>query len=261
MPVAIARVLILSLFISELFCEKRELPNKQGIDMRKILVVLALTLIASAASAADMPARAPVYKAAPAPAISWTGGYVGIQGGGAWYHGDIDSTAGGPLAPGPSVKDSGGTFGATIGYNWQNGLWVVGVEGDWSWTDLRASNLGAANCSPNACQIKTDWFATARARIGYTLTPNTLLYATGGAAFTHVKDSMPGLGLSISDTKAGWTAGGGVEAMLTQNWTVKAEYLYIDIANGPDLFTGVLTTERPRNQDLQVVRAGLNYKF
>ncbi len=227
---------------------------------RFALAAILFGSIFGSAFAADMPARAPVYKAAPAIPLSWTGGYVGIQGGGAWYNGDLDSTAGGPLTRGPSISDSSGTLGATIGYNWQNGPWVAGLEGDWSWTDLKAKNSTAPNCAPLTCSIETNWFATARVRLGYAVVPYTLLYATGGAAFVHPADKIT-LGLKATDTKTSWTAGGGVEAMLSQNWSVKAEYLYIDLPDGPDLFTGVLTVERPRNQSLQVVRAGLNYKF
>jgi outer membrane immunogenic protein len=206
--------------------------------------------------AADMPVKAPS-----APAFSWTGGYIGIQAGEAWYRGDVDFTAGGALTPGPSVKDSAGEFGATIGYNWQNGPWVIGLEADWSWTNINAINASAANCIPGDCRIKSDWFATARGRLGYTITPNTMLYATGGAAFVRVKDiSDPGPFVTTA-TKTTWTAGGGFESMLAQHWSVKAEYLYINVADGPDTFTGVLTVERPRNQNLQVLRAGLNYKF
>lgn len=235
--------------------------------MKKFLAsaAVAFAFYGAPAFAADMPVKTPVYKAAPAP-LSWTGFYIGAEGGGAWFDSRVDFVAGGPVTRGPSVSDSSGIIGATVGYNWQSGLWVAGLEADWSWMGLKATNTTAANCAPGSCANKLDWLATARLRAGYTITPNTMIYATGGAAFGDLGTRLTFGGgvpapVESMEVKTGWTAGGGIESMLNEHWTAKVEYLYVGLPNGPNRFNGVLTVDHAADVRTQIVRAGLNYKF
>jgi outer membrane immunogenic protein len=210
--------------------------------MKNILlasVSLAVFGIASA-SAADlprqriMPAKAPAYVAS---MYSWAGPYVGLSGG---------------YGFGSSNSGNGGLVGGTLGYNFQTGPWVYGLEGDWSWTDIN----GSTGCGAGTCSIKNHWLATARGRLGYAMgaTGSILPYVTGGAAFGDIEQSVSGVG-TVSNSKAGWTLGGGVEAQIAGPWTAKVEYLYVDLGDGPSL--AGQSSEFHSN----IIRAGLNYRF
>lgn len=212
----------------------------------KVTVAAAALVAASsfAASAADL--RAPVYNKAPAyeaPYFSWTGFYAGIVGGGVWGSGEFTGAA----APN-SFDTSGYQIGGTLGYNWQVGRIVYGIEGDLSWSSSSGS-IGIVN-------IDEDYAATIRGRIGYTFSERTLVYATGGYAGANI--SVNALGVSSEKWRNGWTLGAGVEYALKPNWTVKGEYLYVnymDDANGLALpVTNVALDE-------SLFRIGLNYKF
>jgi len=217
--------------------------------MRKLLLAgVALVALGSAsASAADiqrrqvMPAKAPMYMAPP---YNWTGFYVGINGGGAWGSSDFSA----PFPTG-SFDLSGGLVGGTVGYNWQMGQFVFGVEGDLDWSNIR----GSTACGGTSCETKNDWLGTARGRLGYAF-DRFLPYVTGGAAFGNIKTNIPGVG-STSDTNVGWTVGGGIEAAIAGPWTAKVEYLYVDLGRGGS----ILGSDAKFNAN--VVRAGLNYRF
>ncbi|RVL67128.1 porin family protein, partial [Sinorhizobium meliloti] len=143
--------------------------------IRNVLVaVFGASLLGGAAHAADL-AQAPE----PAPTVEtissfvWTGGYLGLQGGGGWLNSDL-SVPGGSA----SEKFSGGLFGAFAGYNYQHGDWVVGVEGDvsYNWNDETVTVFGSDT------EAGTDVSGSVRARLGYTVNDRTLIYATGGWA-------------------------------------------------------------------------------
>lgn len=218
---------------------------------RIVLAAIALAAVSvGSASAADMarrpaamPTKAPAYIA---PIFNWTGLYAGINGGGGWGH----SSVSGPLSTGGDFNTSGGLIGGTLGYNYQAGQIVFGLEGDIDWSNLK----GSAPCAVGiSCEAKNNWLGTARGRIGYAF-DRFLPYVTGGLAVGDVKTSATGLG-STSSTKAGWTLGGGVEAAIAGPWSAKVEYLYVDLqnANAP---IGSNTEFRSN-----VVRGGLNYRF
>jgi outer membrane immunogenic protein len=255
-------------------------------------MLLGASFIAVAPSMAQFAAAAP---AAPAPAVvppyNWTGFYGGFAAGYGWGHshqsdpgtGATGSAgASGPMGPtgpmGPigatgasggiggdgSYSVHGGLAGGTVGYNWQYGPWVIGLEGDYSWANISgSSNACGLNFGlPHNCGTTLESFGTVRGRIGYPLgaTGNWLPYVTGGLALGELKawDSLtPASG---SDFRTGWTAGGGVETALTPNWTFKLEYLYFNLGNRQmfDIVPGV-----PESVSLQgnIVRAGINYKF
>ena len=223
--------------------------------MRRVLLTT-VALIASAtvtAVAADlpraMPAKAPAY--VPVAAYNWTGFYVGINGGYAWGSSRWGGFAG-------NADPSGGMVGGTVGYNWQapGSPWVFGLEGDIDWADIKGSFTNV-NC-PTGCSTKLDWQATARGRIGYAW-DRILPYITGGGAFGDVKASQGGF-TGASDTRAGWTAGGGIEAALAGNLTGKIEYLHVDLGH---IGCGPVSCSLPTNVNFHAdeVRAGLNYRF
>jgi outer membrane immunogenic protein len=270
--------------------------------------VLGLSVgLSAAASAADLsvpPAPAPVYtKAPPAPEWNWTGFYVGGNVGGAWGSFDAATTtvAGGyfvttdpgqiAAAGAQSINSSGLTGGLEAGYNWQARNIVLGVEGDVDTFHLRGSATSGPvvylSAPPSAFTVNssasTDWLATARGRIGVAAN-NWLFFATGGAAFTTLNGNFtfsdnflapPGANesASISDTKAGYTVGGGVEAGLWGNWSVKAEYLFVDfgtvsaisnnLAISPGASPGNGQNPFTHAVDLKanIARIGVNYRF
>jgi outer membrane immunogenic protein len=217
-----------------------------------ILAGIAAALLTAplGAQAADLPH--PAYKApayvAPL-AANWTGFYVGINGGYGFGKSDWD-------IPAVSTDPSGGLVGATLGYNWQTGMWVWGFEGDIDWADIK----GDATCGAGTCTTKNDWLGTARLRVGYAGWNNWLPYLTGGAAFGDIKADSTVTGMSASKTQIGWTAGVGVEYAFRSNWSAKLEYLYADLGS---FDCGVACGATTDNVDYKVnlVRAGINYRF
>jgi outer membrane immunogenic protein len=251
-----------------------------GLIMRRFhcaaLAAVAVLGFTSVASAADMPVKAPAPIVAPL--YNWTGPYIGIAGGYGWGHsnqtdpgiptcppGEINLGDGcfTPIADG-NYTLSGGVIGGTIGYNWQNGPWVFGIEGDYSWADISGSSnvCGASSGIPHPCGSKIESLGTLRGRIGYAMgaTGNWLPYVTGGLAVGEVNawDSLtPASG---SDFRAGWTVGGGVEVGITQNWTAKVEYLYVDLGS-QQMFNVVPGVPETVSFTANILRAGVNYRF
>jgi outer membrane immunogenic protein len=219
---------------------------------KKLLLGVAVLVLGSApVFAADMPARVPVAKAPPpiAQLFDWSGLYVGVSGGYGW--GDSSHSESGGLATG-NFDANGWLLGGTLGYNWQAGQTVLGIEGDWSWANL--DGTGASASGPISTEL--NWLATGRVRAGYAV-DNYLFFVTGGAAWGKVEAANLGVG-SGSDTRLGWTIGGGVETMLAPNWTAKLEYLYVDLGD-----KNTYTATGPVQVALtsHIVRLGLNYKF
>jgi outer membrane immunogenic protein len=218
--------------------------------MKKLLLasagVLALGLVS--ASAADlprhrpMPAKAPVY--VPPPVWNWTGFYVGLNGGGGFGRSDFSA----PFPTG-SFDTSGGLVGGTLGYNYQMDNVVLGFEGDIDWSDIR----GSAACAGTNCETRNNWLGTARGRLGYAF-GDFMPYVTGGLAVGDIKSSIAGVG-DTDETKAGWTAGGGIEAHISGPWSAKLEYLYVDLGRGGS----VLGSDSKFQTN--IVRVGVNYKF
>jgi outer membrane immunogenic protein len=214
--------------------------------------MLAGLILSSAAQAADIPP--PVYKGV-RPVVAyynWTGFYAGISAG--YGFGSADWSA----VPTASSSPNGFLVGGTLGYNYQVGSIVYGLEGDWSWSNVS----GDATCAAGiTCTTSSDWLATFRVRLGYAF-DRWLPYVTGGGAYGNVKAtvSVPAFGLSASSSSSqfGWTIGAGLEYAILGNWSAKIEYLYVDLGafdTGPaPIVNDVSFTEN-------IVRAGLNYKF
>ena len=161
---------------------------------------------------------------------------------------------------GGSTKPKGALAGGTIGYNLQTGNWVWGLEGDLdaSWLKGSDNTAGGICGGVNGCETKNTWLATGRGRIGYAW-DRFLPFITGGAAFGDIK-MTPNSGASTSKGKLGWTAGAGVEYAFMGAWSVKAEYLYVDLGN----FTCPAATCSDAGTyklPLNIARLGVNYRF
>jgi outer membrane immunogenic protein len=219
---------------------------------RLILAGIAAALLtAPAARAADIvhPSyKAPAY-VAPA-AANWTGFYLGINGGYGFGSSDWDD-------PAISLDPSGGLAGATLGYNWQTGSWVWGLEGDIDWADIK----GDTACGIGTCETKAEWLGTARLRVGYAGWNNWLPYFTGGAAFAGLKADNSLSGTTASKTQLGWTAGVGVEYAFRSNWSAKIEYLYADLGSFDCSTACSLVTPDNVSFKVNLIRAGINYRF
>ena len=207
--------------------------------MRKGLIgtTVAMALTANVASAADLYRNAPPYAPVPAPVAygySWMGPYIGANFGYQW--GSLSNSGANP---------SGVAGGFQGGYNWQFGQFVVGGETD---IQLSDSNDVFANY-----KFSNPWFGTVRARGGFALN-NILFYGTLGLAYGRGHVDIGSVG--ESNLHGGWTAGGGLEVGLTPNWSVKAEYLYIDLTGESYVLTG---TSNALTSNL--VRFGVNYRF
>lgn len=223
--------------------------------MKSVLVTsasaLALFVGLASAQAADMPARTAMPAKAPAyvaPVFSWTGPYIGINGGWGWGSSDY---SGGAFNGSPDID--GGLIGGTIGYNWQMGAAVIGLEGDIDWSDIR----GGGPCGGGSnCNTHNTWLGTVRGRLGYNA-GQFMPYVTGGLAVGDFRTAVTGAG-STSQTNAGWTLGAGIEASLWGPVSAKLEYLYVDLGNG-DNIPGTGGTHG--DFKTSIVRAGLNYRF
>lgn len=249
--------------------------------MKKVLLagVAAAGLMASGAVAfaADLPSRR-VAPVAPVivPIFTWTGFYVGVNAGYGWNtnsnKGYVDPYTG--IAYGTDSSDGGFVGGGQIGYNYQFGQFVAGVEADIQYADLNSSNnnnyvvapaYGFASAGGNG----VEWFGTVRARLGFAF-DRALIYATGGFAYgggqngngTYYNGAFIGNGDS---TLTGWTVGGGVEYAFTDNLTAKIEGLYVNLgSNGNNsnfVWNNAYSGNNSDDTEFGVVRVGLNYKF
>jgi outer membrane immunogenic protein len=210
--------------------------------------------------------------------ITWSGFYAGIHGGGAWA--DIEVThvdfynSDGSF----SFDDNGFFGGGQIGYNWQHGSIVYGVEAELGSMgfDIKKQDPNFFDAPPNPeldsiARFETGFYGALTGRLGLAA-DNWLFYAKGGAAFVNAKasytdDNAGGDllvdGTSKSETLGGWVVGGGVEYALSGNWSVKAEYLHFDFADVTVNATGDSGDHFDFKFDSQVdtVKAGINYKF
>jgi outer membrane immunogenic protein len=244
---------------------------------RVLLATVAMAVLSAAgqpAAAADIgrfPAKAPVV--APALVYDWTGLYVGGNAGYSWGRTDVDYSLGGVPVARTTLDPNSFIGGGQIGYNWQLGSMVLGVEGDLAWrhgTDAATITSGNVFGDFAAFSTEQNWVGTVRPRVGFAAN-NWLIYGTGGVAFGGFKhaysETRPGVvtrTTTDSDTKAGWTAGGGVEYAFRNHWSLGVEYLYMDFGsttlNQPAI--GPLPASSASFDDKShVVRAKVNYKF
>ena len=228
--------------------ERKHQGMAEEISMRrKAAALLFATLAAQAADLSTPRYKAPAYSA-PATA-SWTGFYIGLNAGYGFGTSNWD-------IPASTNSPKGLLAGATIGYNFQTGTWVWGVEGDFDYSGMK----GTADCAVGVtCETKNSWLGTARARLGYAGWNNWLPYITGGLAVGDIKATNSAR-TSANKTKMGWAIGGGLEYAMMTNWSVKLEYLYVDLGK---FDCGIACGATPDNVSFKanLVRAGINYRF
>jgi len=247
--------------------------------MKHLLACIAIAAgVAGPTMAADLAPKAPAYKAPPpVRAVSWTGFYAGVNAGYAWTDSDWQMST-----PTAVVTFRSGTLhpqgfigGGQAGFNWQSGFWVWGIEAD---IDGRGGSdlvsipgAGGATGGFRILDSHPKWLATVRPRVGAAF-DNILLYATGGLAVGEVRVNHtlldpPGGSTSVfstSSTRSGWTVGAGLEYAVARPWSVKLEYLYVDLGTttlatpADAFFVPASTTVSNKSQ---IVRAGLNYRF
>ena len=215
--------------------------------LRTLLTTSAFALFAATgAMAADAVVEDPVPIVVE-PSFSWTGGYIGIQGGYAFADGELNDGT-------DFISDEfgGGLLGAYIGFNWQHGAFVFGAEGDINGVWNEETFFFPAY----AVEVGTDYLASLRGRAGYAW-DRTLLFATAGVAFTEAsaETNIGGFNVSASQSLTGWTIGAGVEHAFTDNWLGRAEYRYYDFG---DKDIGVFNDVEVQNQTLTL---GIAYKF
>jgi outer membrane immunogenic protein len=282
----------------------------KGAAMKKIISagigMLALAGAMRPAAAADLEVTAPVYKERIVVDVwSWAGVYVGVNVGYSWGHSSTthsfnNSTTGALLFTANGGFDMNGAIGGgQVGYNWQSGSFVAGVEADIQGSGQKggftfvcpagicAAPIPVGGAAPipggpvtDAFSQKLTWFGTVRGRFGATVTPSVLIYVTAGLAYGGVKSDLTVSGFnagvpaaalfSSSVTKGGWTVGAGLEGRIGGNWTAKIEYLYMDLGtiNGGPFATPIvapggalLAANFSSRITDNIVRVGVNYHF
>jgi len=212
------------------------------------------------ANAADMPVKAPAL----VPAVwSWNGFYVGVNGGYGWSRSNLQEAGGFNSG---NFQGTGGLVGATFGWNWQapRSQWVLGIEGDIDWANIKGGiPTVTSNCFTPDCHDNIRWLSTVRGRAGYAI-GSLLPFVTAGAAIGSVygqEGTPPGTGGSGTVTTLGWTAGGGLEAALGGAWSVKGEYLYVDLGRHTYFTQGAPFGATSISVRANILRLGVNYRF
>jgi outer membrane immunogenic protein len=256
--------------------------------MKKFLLgVATFFAMGTVAFAADLGRRS-IY--APQLLKDWTGCYVGLNAGGVWGHMKEDWTPNNikPVVVSSFESNGSGSFtasgftgGGQIGCNWQVAQVLLGAEGDGQYTGLDGSRdaLDPAVLAPLGPirfheDFRSRWLATARGRFGWLPNPFVLFFATVGAAFAEVDTSDSAINLfnpaefitvSRSQTRVGWTYGGGVEWKFAPQWSVRAEYLFVDLGNftatSTDTVAPLATVDHDHHLTEHLARAGVNFHF
>jgi outer membrane immunogenic protein len=257
---------------------------------RKFLLGISLLAFAAAgagsAIAADIAARpaAPPPLGVPPVMPEWAGFYIGINGGGGWGRTSFESQSfftetflgttfsSTPFLP-PNASPSGGIFGFQAGHNWQWGPVVGGLEIDFDGASIKDTSTFFFTGIPSTTftqETKIDELASARARLGYLIFPNWLLYGTVGLGWAHMRFNntetfvVPGESFFGSSStfanEFGWVVGAGLEWQFIPHWLLRGEWLHYDF--GRDTIVGLegLGTINARTT-VDVARAALSYKF
>ena len=254
--------------------------------LKSTIAAAALLAATGLASAADMAVKArPVV--APPPVWTWTGFYIGAHVGAGW--GETESTLTGAFfTPPPTTvafqlpfsqnSRSGFLGGGQIGYNWQAGWAVFGVQADIAATDIKGTTPCLVVLS---CTTDTDWLATVSGRLGAVVLDRGLVYVKGGAAWmqnNHRVDflpiaaaGIPGVNITNQDSNVwGWLVGFGTEWQITPNWSAFVEYNYIRFDTQNETFPinpillpagTALNINADLKNTLSIAKVGVNYKF
>jgi outer membrane immunogenic protein len=258
--------------------------------MRRFAVLLAALSFSGSAFAADMAVKMPTKAPPPvvASAYSWTGFYIGINGGGGYGQNvpvvSTETDDGALFTSGTwpgfgnfgTLHPAGGFGGGQIGYNWQTGPYVLGLEADFQGSHISASQaatlpyIDAADTVTVGLSTNLEWFGTIRGRVGYAW-DRLLLFATGGFAYGEVRtaytytDTFGFSGSSnTSSTRSGYTVGAGGEYAFAPKWSAKFEYQYVNLGSTTVNLTEGSSTfadSAPVNFRYQTFRLGLNYHF
>jgi len=232
------------------------------------LFLAGMTFPSAAADLRRPPPPAPVV--APVALYNWSGFYIGGHIGGLSAEKDwIDVTFPGTAFGDGSHDADGFLAGGQIGFNWQAGSWVFGVEFQASWTNADGEHPCLFNVGLT-CQTELNWLGTVAGRVGYAFN-NVLLYAKGGFAWANEDFNQlvaPGGGIFAGvddETRTGWMVGVGLEYGFTPNWSFKVEYNYMDFGSDTHNLvipgTGVIFTAADIDQQIHVVKGGINYRF
>lgn len=230
-----------------------------------VLLAAATALMGSTAFAADLPSRpAPAPVVVP-PAFSWTGFYVGLNAGIGWANGG-SATITDPLLGTTVLSGSdkaGFVGGGQLGYNWQYNQWVLGLEADIQYADLKSELAWGAYSWFGYSSSNSQYLGTVRARAGYAI-DRTLIYITGGLAY----GGLNGNWWHGTTSNQGWALGGGIEYAFTNNWTARLEGLYVNLNTGNHVGTftragvnGTYGVSGKSGDGGGLVRAAINYKF
>jgi len=189
-------------------------------------------------------------------AYNWSGFYIGASAGWSWG----DSTAS-TTSPGNNfnIPLNGGILGAQAGYNWMfAGNWVLGVEGDISWSGEKGKITHPIAGPPETVSQSLDWLGTIRGRVGYAMGA-WMPYVTAGFAWGNgTRSSSLGGGSSQTLLHTGYVLGLGAEWAFAQNWTAKIEYQYVNL--GAQTYSGIPANPSVGITD-NIFKVGLNYKF
>ncbi|QCI63457.1 outer membrane protein [Phreatobacter stygius] len=228
--------------------------------MKRSVLAAVLAVSATGVQAADLGAqRIAVPSAILATGHDWTGFYAGLHAGYGWGNTRFD-----PLANVPDTRSQGALIGGQFGWNYQVGQFVLGLEGTLAWASLSGS-VSDPSGSGSVLHSKVNWIATLGPRLGFAF-DRALIYAKGGLAIagleTRIVNPLAG-SASGSHAQGGWFVGGGVEYALTPNWSVKAEYNYINLGTGVALLDagGGFAQGFRTNRNIHTITLGFNYLF
>jgi outer membrane immunogenic protein len=210
--------------------------------MKKLgLGLVAVVSLTNAAAAADLAVKAPPMLPIP---LTWTGLYIGAHGGFGWTTTD-------------GLDARGGFGGGQMGYNFQTGNFVFGIEADIAGSDISQTVNGDVLGVPFTATFRNDALASLRGRAG--IAWNTwLFYGTAGGGWGHNKISVDTVGVALSSDawQSGWSAGAGIEWAFSPSWSAKVEYLHYGLGSAD--FFGTLPSG---NIDIDTVKVGINYHF
>jgi outer membrane immunogenic protein len=233
--------------------------------MKTVTAALAFAAFAAPAVAADLPVKAPVRTVVPT-VHTWTGCYIGGNVGVGWGRENWGFRDPPNIVDFGSHNLNGAIAGGQVGCDFQAGPTVFGVEGMFDWTNIKGSHSFVTQFQEDMT-TRIHWLATATGRVGYSF-DRALLYVKGGGAWVrdrhdHSSPAVAPFGGTASVTRSGWTVGGGLEYAITANWSVKAEYSYVDFGTRTTTICNPnpCTFQFDIRQNIQWVLLGLNYRF